>query len=185
MIESLPPDVARFAAASPIPMTFATPFGPDRVLVAANPRFCELTGYSESEILGRDCRFLQGEATQPESRDAMRRFFEDGASAQARVAIVNYRKDGKPFINFVFLSKLTGTEGQVRFLLASQFDVTHSASEAAETYERELGAGLKSLRTLGQAHRLVVETSLASLANSAHAVASARFTLADIAKRAS
>lgn len=181
MIELLPLDVARFAAASPIPMTFATPEGPDRVLVGANRRFCALTGYDESEILGRDCRFLQGEATEPEAREAMRQFFSDPYATQIRVPIINYRKDGVAFVNLVFLSKLRGIDGRLRFLLASQFDVTKASD--TDNYERELGSGLKTLKTIGEAHRLGVETSLVSISNSAHAVASARLALADIGTR--
>jgi PAS domain S-box-containing protein len=185
MNETLPLDLANYVAGSPIPMTVATPDGPDRVLLAANRRFCDLTGYEEREILGRDCRFLQGEATQEASRDAMRRFFTENSATQMRVSIVNYRKDGRPFVNLVFLSKLSGAGGRTRFLLASQFAASQASLRSAEDYDRDLGAGLEDLRELGRTHRLNVETSLVTMASSAHAIASARLALANLGPRAS
>ena len=87
-----------FAAAvrwSLVPMIFADPRQPDTPLVYANQSFCKLTGYTLDEVVGRNCRFLQGPETDP---DAVR---EIGAALADRRAIgidiLNYRKDGTPF----------------------------------------------------------------------------------------
>jgi len=176
----LPAEIARFVAESPVPVTVAAPGTHDRALVAANSQFCRLTGYDEGEILGRDCRFLQGRATDPKARHAMRRFFETRDPAQMRIEVVNYRKDGRPFINLVFLSELTDRAGAVRFLLASQFDVSRASEAAAQAYDRQLGARLTELQTLGKMHQLGVETSLSALAGSTHQIATARLALAEI-----
>ena len=181
MKPALPEEIARFVAAAPVAVTLAAPGDGDHALLAANGHFCRLTGYAEEEILGRDCRFLQGPATRPESRAAMRRFFDDAQASQARIAVVNYRRDAKPFINLVYLSKLRGAGGRVRYLFASQFDVSHASPSGAEAYERDLAA---ELRSLSRAHRLGVETSLTTLATSAHAIAAAKLALADIEARA-
>ena len=180
MKADLPAEIARFVASTPVPVTVAAPGARERVLVAANVHFCRLTGYDESEILGHDCRFLQGRATDPAARSAMRRFFEARDRTQTRVEVVNYRKDGRPFINLVFLSKLTDRSGAVRFLFASQFDVSHASQAAADDYERRLGAGITDLNKLGKAHKLGVETSLSALATSAHQIATAKLALAEI-----
>ena len=50
---------------SPIATVISNPRRPDNPLEVANPAFCQLTGYSESEIVGRNCRFLAGELTEP------------------------------------------------------------------------------------------------------------------------
>jgi PAS domain S-box-containing protein len=181
---ALPAELAEFVANTPIPVTVALPGEHDRVLVAANREFCRLTGYDKSEILGRDCRFLQGAATAPESRDAMRRFFE-GKPEQARVEVVNYGKDGRPFVNLVFLSKLRDLDGAVRLLFASQFDASHASASTAQAYDRVLSSRMAELQTLARAHKLGVETSLAMLAASTHAIAAAKLALAEIVARPS
>jgi PAS domain S-box-containing protein len=182
---TLPAELAAFVANTAIPVTVAAPGDHDRVLVAANRNFCQLTGYDESEILGRDCRFLQGAATTPESRRAMHRFFEDSSPNQTRVEVVNYRKGGRPFVNLVFLSKLRDLSGAVRFLFASQFDVSHASASTARNYDDQLSARMADLQTLGKMHQLGVETSLSALATSTYAIATAKLALAEIEARAS
>jgi PAS domain S-box-containing protein len=184
VIAALPVELADFVANTPIPVTVAVPGEQDRALIAANSHFCRLTGYDESEILGRDCRFLQGAATAPEARRAMRRFFEDLSPSPTRIEVVNYRRDGRPFVNLVFLSKLKDIGGAVRFLFASQFDVSHATASTAQTYDRQLGARMAELQTLGRMHQLGVETSLTALATSTHAIATAKLALAEIEARA-
>ena len=59
-------------ANSPIATVISNPRRPDNPLEAANAAFCALTGYAESEIVGRNCRFLAGEATEPWITDQIR-----------------------------------------------------------------------------------------------------------------
>jgi PAS domain S-box-containing protein len=181
---TLPAELADFVANTSIPVTVAVPGERDRALVAANGPFCRLTGYDEGDILGHDCRFLQGEATTSDSRAAMRRFFADATAPQTRVEVVNYRRDGRPFVNLVFLSKLKDLGGAVRFLFASQFDVSHANAGTARAYEDQLGRRLTELQTLARAHQLGVGSSLAALAASTHAIATAKLALAEIEARA-
>ena len=185
MTATLPAELADFVANTSIPVTVAVPGEHDRVLVAANRPFCKLTGYDEPEILGRDCRFLQGAATAPEARSAMRRFFNDPSQTQTRIEVVNYRKDGLAFVNLVFLSKLKDLSGAVRFLFASQFDVSHASPSSAEGYDRQLGARMAELQMLGKMHQLSVGASLSTLAASTHAIAAAKLALAEIEAHAS
>ena len=88
-----------FAAVSMtrMPMIVTDPLQSEDPIVFANGAFLDLTGYSEAEILGRNCRFLQGPRTDPETvqhiRDAL-------ATRQPFAAeILNYRRDGTPFWN--------------------------------------------------------------------------------------
>ena len=62
--------------ASPLAMVMSNPRLPDNPIEIANAAFCKLTGYSEADIVGRNCRFLAGESTEPwvtgEIREALR-----------------------------------------------------------------------------------------------------------------
>jgi hypothetical protein len=68
---------------------------PSNPIVYASPGFVELTGYSLSEALGRDCKFLQGPATDPADVEVIRRGLREGKDTA--VNILNYKKDGTPF----------------------------------------------------------------------------------------
>jgi hypothetical protein len=105
-------------ALSPIATVISNPRLPDNPLEVANAGFCALTGYSESEVVGRNCRFLAGDATEPwvtaRIRDAI-------ASQQpVLVDILNYRRDGTPFRNGVLVAPLFDEEGRLEWFLGSQ-----------------------------------------------------------------
>src|SRR5918993_3374713 len=91
-------------ALSPIATVISNPRRPDNPLEIANPAFCALTGYSESEILGRNCRFLAGQATEPWISDQIRTAI--GARRPVLVDILNYRRDGTLFRNAVLVTPL-------------------------------------------------------------------------------
>lgn len=106
---------------SPIATVISNPRRPDNPLEIANAAFCRLTGYGESEIVGRNCRFLAGERSDLRATEAMR-----GAIREARPALVeilNYRKDGTAFRNGVMISPLFGDDGRVEYFLGSQVDL--------------------------------------------------------------
>ncbi|HET9354532.1 MAG TPA: PAS domain-containing protein [Sphingomicrobium sp.] len=106
---------------SPIATVVSNPRRPDNPLEIANAAFCRLTGYGESEIVGRNCRFLAGERSDLRATEAMR-----GAIREARPALVeilNYRKDGTAFRNGVMISPLFGDDGRVEYFLGSQVDL--------------------------------------------------------------
>lgn len=114
-----------FAAAirgTRMPMVITDPRLPDNPIVFANEAFQRLSGYARDEILGRNCRFLQGPSSQPEATQKIR----DALAAQhpVNVDILNYRKDGTTFWNALYISPVRGEDGQVQFFFASQLDVT-------------------------------------------------------------
>lgn len=106
---------------SPIPMVASNPLRADNPLEIVNPAFCELTGYGEDEILGRNCRFLSGDGTEEwlteQIRDAVRR------RVPTLVDILNYRKDGTPFRNGVLVAPLFDDEGEIAWFLGSQVEL--------------------------------------------------------------
>src|SRR5829696_4102772 len=70
---------------------------PDHPIVDVNPAFERITRYAPHEILGRNCRLLQGPDTDPAKREEMRRAV--AAGQDCRVVLLNYRKDGSQFWN--------------------------------------------------------------------------------------
>ena len=105
-----------------MPMILTDPNLPDDPIVFANKAFLDLTGYEEDEVLGRNCRFLQGAQTDSQTVAALR----DAVAARESVAveILNHRRDGSPFWNAVFIGPVYDTAGKLLYFFASQLDVT-------------------------------------------------------------
>jgi PAS domain S-box-containing protein len=106
---------------SPIATVVSDPRQADNPLVAVNETFCALTGYKESEILGKNCRFLRGPDTETPQTDKLRHAIHDRRSALAE--LVNYRKDGSPFRNAVMIAPLFDESGRIEYFVGSQIEV--------------------------------------------------------------
>ena len=119
--------------ATRMPMIVTDPRRHDNPVVFANDAFCRLSGYPREEILGRNCRFLQGPETDP---DTVRRI---RAAVQAvepiEIDIRNHRKNGELFWNRLLLAPVRDATGELAYFFASQVDVT---------LERERLAGLET-----------------------------------------
>ncbi len=114
-----------FAAAvraTRMPMIITDPNQPDNPIVFANTAFQKLTGYSREELIGHNCRLLQGEDTDPEAIDRIRKAVVQGEDVA--IDILNYRKDGTAFWNALYLSPVRDHTGEIQFFFASQLDVT-------------------------------------------------------------
>lgn len=105
-----------------MPMILTDPNREDNPIVFANKAFLDLTGYEESEVLGRNCRFLQGAQTDRNSVAELRETVAEKGSIA--LEILNYRRDGTPFWNAVFIGPVYDTDGKLQFFFASQLDVT-------------------------------------------------------------
>jgi PAS domain S-box-containing protein len=105
-----------------MPMILTDPNQHDNPIVFANKAFLDLTGYEESEIIGRNCRFLQGANTDRETIAEMREAIVAGRSVAAEV--LNYKRDGTPFWNAVFIGPVFDQSGKLAYQFASQLDVT-------------------------------------------------------------
>ena len=110
----------------PIAMVVSNPRRPDNPLEVVNPAFCDLTGYSEAEILGQNCRFLTGEGTDPEATERLRQSIR--YRQPILIDILNYRNDGEPFRNGVMITPLFGASGEVEWFLGSQVDLGTEAN---------------------------------------------------------
>lgn len=94
----------------------------ERELLYVNERFVEDTGYSREESVGRNCRFLQGENTDPKTVDTIREGLKDFRNID--VEILNYKKDGTPFWNRLRISPVYGEDQKVIAFIGIQADVT-------------------------------------------------------------
>ncbi|HEX8061738.1 MAG TPA: LuxR C-terminal-related transcriptional regulator, partial [Allosphingosinicella sp.] len=106
---------------SPIATVLSNPRLPDNPIVAANSAFCDLTGYAEAEIVGRNCRFLAGPNTEPWLTERIRQALRD--LRPTLTELLNYRKDGSAFRNAVLIAPLFGPDGEVAWFLGSQVEV--------------------------------------------------------------
>ena len=95
---------------------------PDNPIVYASPSFERLTGHSAAELLGRNCRFLQGKGTDPAAVAQLREAIATGQACT--VELLNYRKDGTEFWNSVTLSPVRNDAGRVTQFVGVQTDVT-------------------------------------------------------------
>ncbi|HEV2557518.1 MAG TPA: PAS domain-containing protein [Microvirga sp.] len=128
---SFDPFALSFAAAR-MAMIITDPRQPDNPIVFANDAFSRLTGYARAEVVGRNCRFLQGRGTDPQAVDHLRERFRAGEGAE--VEILNYRKDGTPFWNSLVISPVRSDAGDLLYYFASQHDVSDKkAAEVALT----------------------------------------------------
>ncbi|MEO0032027.1 MAG: hypothetical protein RIS94_1785 [Pseudomonadota bacterium] len=117
------------------------PHRDDAPIVFANRAFLTLSGYEEHEIIGRNCRFMQGPGTDPAAARRIR-----AALAQEEVIVVellNYRKDGSAFWNALHLGPIYDTHGRLLYYFGSQWDVSEArAARADERHARELAREL-------------------------------------------
>lgn len=81
---------------------------PDNPIVYATPGFYELTGYTRDQVLGRNCRFLQGAGTDRRAVDVIRTAVANGTDAT--VCLLNYKADGTPFWNQLFVAALRDSD---------------------------------------------------------------------------
>nr|AML78595.1 putative LOV domain-containing protein [Takakia lepidozioides] len=116
---------------------------PDMPIVHASDGFCELTGYSQEEVVGHNCRFLQGPDTDPVIVQQIRDSIE--AKRPCTVRILNYRKDKRPFWNHLHISPVRSACGKVAFFVGVQLDV----SAADDLEDNGMTAHMKQLSAVG------------------------------------
>jgi len=122
-------------------ITLVDPHSRDNPIVFANRAFSRLTGYSEEESVGRNCRFLQGPKTDPEAIARIR----DAISKEDVVAVelVNYRKDGTTFWNALHIGPIYNDKGELVYFFGSQWDVSDvRAVRAEERHAKEMAREL-------------------------------------------
>ena len=104
------------------PLTLTDPHQEDNPMVYVNKAFKDLTGYTEAEAIGRNCRFLQGEKTDPETVAQLRKAIDN--EEPITVEIRNYRKDGTPLWNELTVAPVYDADGDLVRYLGTQRDIT-------------------------------------------------------------
>lgn len=110
---------------SPIASVISNPRLPDNPIVGVNQAFCDLTGYDTDEILGRNCRFLAGPATEPWLTERIRQGTLN--RRPTLVEILNYKRCGKPFRNAVLVAPIFLPNGELEYFLGSQVELVDDA----------------------------------------------------------
>ena len=113
-----------------IGISITNPNHPENPLVYVNDGFCRLTGYDREEILGRNCRFLQGPDTEEATVDRVRAAID--ADQPIAVELLNYRADGEPFWNLLTITPVRDDDGDVTHFLGFQRDVTERVRRERE-----------------------------------------------------
>jgi PAS domain S-box-containing protein len=109
-------------AAAPTGVVISDPSQPDCPIVFMNPAFTIITGYPPDEVLGRNCRFLQGKGTDAGAVARVRRAI--AAKRPVTVEMLNYRRDGRPFWNELRIAPVFGPDGRLTHFIGIQHDVT-------------------------------------------------------------
>merc|ERR1719502_1225695 len=106
---------------------------PGNPMFFVNQEFARVTGYDKSEAQGRNCRFLQGPRTEPQSvaviQDTLRR------GVDCHVKITNYRKDGALFENLLTMRPVHDSNGVYRYCIAVQYEMSKAVSLKAQVAE--------------------------------------------------
>jgi PAS domain S-box-containing protein len=116
----------RLVADSPIPSVISDPRLPDNPIVACNDAFCELTGYPVDYVVGRNCRFLSGPATEPWLTEEIRRGVRE--HRPVLVEILNYKRSGQPFRNAVLVAPIYDENDALLYFLGSQIEIDPAAT---------------------------------------------------------
>jgi PAS domain S-box-containing protein len=132
-----------------MPMVVTDPRQDDNPIVFVNGAFLDLTGYSKDEVLGRNCRFLQGGDTDPDTVAEIRTALAEHKAVA--VDILNFKKDGTRFWNGLFIGPVFDREGTLLYFFASQLDITSRRIMQMSTTQAQKMEAIGQL-TAGLAH---------------------------------
>lgn len=124
-----------------MPMIVTDPYRDDNPIIFCNRAFERMTGYTQEEIVGRNCRFLQGAETDQDTVSQVRNAIN--RQEEIAVEILNYRKNGSTFWNALFVSPVRDAEGELRYFFASQLDISRrkEAEEALHQAQKMEAVG--------------------------------------------
>lgn len=123
-------------------VTLADPDLDDAPIVYANKAFERLTGYSQAEILGRNCRFLQSEDRDQPARYQIAEAIKNQQAVE--ITLRNYKKNGELFHNHLKIIPLLDRKQRVIYYLGVQYDITQQVNAAEEI--KQLNAMLSALQ---------------------------------------
>jgi PAS domain S-box-containing protein len=108
---------------------------PDHPIIYVNPGFEQMTGYSCPEVMGKNCRFLQGKDTSPAVINQLRSAIKAGIGC--KFVLLNYRKDGSSFWNELSISPIHNEDGELTHFVGIQNDISERQQVEAALREKE------------------------------------------------
>jgi sigma-B regulation protein RsbU (phosphoserine phosphatase) len=126
----------RAIEASRVGIIITDPHQPGHPIIYANPAFIEMTGRDRDEVVGKNPRFLQGPGTDPKAIETIGAALREGRDCH--LTLKNYRKDGTPFWNELFISPVKDDQGRLTHFIGTQTDVTALRQLEEERHAMEI-----------------------------------------------
>jgi len=101
---------------------------PDNPIIYVSQGFLDLTGYTLDQVLGRNCRFLQGPGTDQAAVEVIRKGMKEGVDTS--VCLLNYKADGTPFWNQFFVAALRDANNNIVNYVGVQCEVSKAVVES-------------------------------------------------------
>ncbi len=175
-------ELAQYMDDARIALTISSCNGGDHALLHVNERFCEMTGYTREQSVGRNCRFLQRGMREQDARFRMRRFIRSDDRSYLRCALVNFRADGSPFVNLIYLSELRSADREQCYIFASQFDATKRHIDILAEYDRELAKATEGFGRIAGEFELMMDQSIDAVAHTAASIAETKLALRQLSE---
>lgn len=124
-------ELIRSVRLSPIASIVTDPRLDDNPIIAVNDTFQQLTGYTEKELVGRNCRILTGPGTEKAQSAALARAIASGSACV--LELTNYRKDGSKFLNAVMIAPVFDDAGDLAYFVGSQMEARPLDADAVRS----------------------------------------------------
>lgn len=127
---TLPPHLREASEGLAEVFCLTDPSRPDNPIVFASEEFHRTTQYGVNHAIGRNCRFLQGPRTNPNSHLRLRQAVQE--EREHSEVFLNYRRDGSPFMNLLMVAPLFDSRGQLRYFIGAQVDVSGLVKDSTD-----------------------------------------------------
>lgn len=132
-----------------MPMVVTDPRQQDNPIVFVNRAFLDLTLYEEKDLIGKNCRLLQGPDTNPDTVAELRSALDERRAVA--LDILNYRADGTPFWNALYIGPIFDDKGDLLYFFASQMDISERRAREQTSMQAQKMEAIGQL-TAGMAH---------------------------------